>query len=225
MAVPSQPRYCCVAWVSILDRSNLSNLFRDPGMLDSRSTWRAAGFDVMDRSDPGKVMVARHADVRGYLFKKYSLESSKDEHENFPRRIEGARRVRGLIAARQLRGVIAPEKWLLKLPEAFSARGRSPHVLIAQELPLLDYDATKRAYGDISKETLYDLCVVLHAFKGLDSIAKNLPFTTDGRIAFIDTEHWLRNQDRKRLKLHIGSHLSSKRLKRAEEILKDLGRR
>jgi hypothetical protein len=198
---------------------NLGRLFHDPGMFASRGAWRASGFDVFDRTDLGKIMVARHASAPGYLFKQYSRESSKDAHENYPRRIEGARRVRELIAARGLRGVVAPEKWLHALPSEF---GRSAHVLIVEELALMDHDATKDAYGDISKDTLRDLCVVLHAFKGLDSIAKNLPFTTDGRIAFIDTEHWDRHRDRTHPKLHIGSHLSSKRRKLAEKTFEKL---
>jgi len=191
---------------------DLALLFRDPGMFDSRGAWRSAGFEVLERSDSHKVMVARHASAAGYLFKKYTPHKSlKDQHENYQCRIEGARRVRELIADRGLRGVVSPEKWLHDLPHA-------SHVLIVEELTLMDQDATKQAYGDISKGTLHDLCVVLHAFPGLDSIAKNLPFTTDGRIAFIDTEHWDRHRDRKYLRLHIGSHLSNKRLKRAEKL-------
>jgi hypothetical protein len=204
---------------------DLGQLFRDPGMFDSRDAWRDAGFEVFERSDPNKVMVARHAAARGYMFKKYTARKSfpsEDQTENYQRRIEGAQRVRELIADRGLRGVVAPEKWLHELPGSFGSRGHASHVLIVEEVPLMDQDATKRAYGDISKDTLRDLCVVLHAFKGLDSIAKNLPFATDGRIAFIDTEHWDRHWSRKELKLHIGSHLSSKRRKFAEKTFEQL---
>ena len=123
--------------------------------------------------------------------------------------------MRALIADHGLRGVVAPEKWIRELPASFGSRGHAAHVLIVEELSLLDQDATKLAYERISKETLRDLCVVLHAFKGLDSIAKNLPFTTDDRIAFIDTEHWKRHRKRTEVTLHIGAHLSSKRRKLA----------
>lgn len=198
---------------------DLSPLFRDPRMFASRAAWRAAGFDVPDRSDPNKVMVGRHAAVKGYLFKRYHPGSSKDAHtENYQRRIAGAQKVTELIAKHSLRGVIAPEKWLYELPREF---GRAEHVLIVEELPLKTDDGTKRAYADISEDTLHALCVVLHAFPGLDSIAKNLPFTKDGQVAFIDTEHWERHRDRK-LKLHIGSHLSSSRRKLAQKILEKL---
>lgn len=202
---------------------DLDPLFRDPGMFDSRDAWRDAGFDVLARSDPGKVMVARHASAAGYLFKKYTPSFAQaDQSENYQRRIEGAQRVRGIIADRALRGVVTPQKWLHELPRAFGSREQTAHVLIVEEVPLLDHDATKRAYRDISKDTLRDLCVVLHALPGLDSIAKNLPFTQDGRIAFIDTEHWDRHRDRRHLKLHIGSHLSSKRYRLAEKTLEKL---
>ena len=47
----------------------------------------------------------------------------------------------------------------------------------------------------------------------------NLPFTEDGKIAFIDTERWHRDKDYLRL---IGDHLPSDRRKQAEDVFKEL---
>jgi hypothetical protein len=50
-----------------------------------------------------------------------------------------------------------------------------------------------------------------------------VPFTKDGKIAFIDTEHWDRHGDRKKSQQrpflkYIGEYLSSDRMKFAKKM-------
>jgi hypothetical protein len=201
--------------------SDLSGLFHDPDMFDTPDDWRRAGFALIRESD-NKICVASHRSVGGYLFKKYvasgKRDSDSDQLENYATRVEGARRVRDLIATQRLRHVTVPRKWIRELPRAF---GRSAHILIVERLDILDDDASERAYGRISKDALGDLCVALHAFRGLDSTAKNVPFTTDGRIAFIDTEHWDRhsgNRNKRRFLKYLSEHLSSDRQRFAKKL-------
>jgi len=196
-------------------------LFRDVGMFESRKTWTAAGFRVVDRSNNGKIMVASHPSVRGLLFKKYASDISlEDQHKNYERRIEGARRLRSLVDARRLRHVAVPRKWLVELPRAFSRRGPS-HVLVVEQLDVLDDDQTAAAYRQIDPGVLAELCFVVFRFRGMDSNTKNIPFVADGRIAFIDTEHWDRGSSKSYLH-HINGQLSSDRRKMAKRIFEQL---
>jgi len=58
---------------------------------------------------------------------------------------------------------------------------------------------------------------VLFHFRGMDSSSQNVPILMDGRIAFIDTEHWDRSNNKSYLR-QIGAHLSSDRRKLAKTI-------
>lgn len=205
------------------------DLFQDPGMFDSSDDWADEGFRLLRASD-NKICVASHRSVDGYLFKKYvasgKRESLKDQLQNYQARLEGARRLRSLIDEKDLRHVAVPRKWLRELPSDFGSRKQPSHVLVVERLDILDDDETARAYGRIDDEVLRDLCVVLHAFRGLDSSLKNVPFTSDGRVAFIDTEHWERhndNRDKRRFLKYLGDHLSSDSFKLARKMWDQLG--
>jgi hypothetical protein len=188
-------------------------------MFDSRGSWGAAGFRVNDRSNDGKIMVGRHASVPGLLFKKYTDDvDQRDQNRNFERRIEGANYLRSFISSRHLSHIAVPRKWLLELPRPFKDKA---HVLVVEEFDLLGDGQTKAAYGRIDPEVLRDLCVVLFHFRGMDSIAKNIPFTVDGRIGLIDTEHWDRSTSKPYLH-RVGEYLSSDRRSLAKTILSRL---
>ena len=199
---------------------DLSRLFRDPDMFNSRDTFRSAGFEVLDRSNDHTIMVGRHKSLRGYLFKKYApVISLEEQHENYARRIECARRLLTFIDDRRLRHVVVPQKWLHELPRNFSSHTTRSYVLIVERLKLLDSDASKREYGRIDKNVLRDLCTVLFTFRGLDSTVSNVPFTNRGQIAFVDTDRW----DRQRAYLpHISKYLSRRRRALASKIFEKL---
>jgi hypothetical protein len=198
----------------------LQNFFVDPAMFSSTESFRRAGFEVPERGHD-LIMVGSHPMVKGYLFKKYKNHiAAKEQHENYLRRIDGARRLRSFIAERQLRHIITPQKWLYDLPPAFTAAGRDPHVLVVEQFQILDEAASIRAYGNIADAVLNELCEVIFRFRGLDSSARNVVFTTRGQIAFIDTENWSRKK--KRYFKFIREYLSKKNRKRAKRIFKKL---
>ena len=205
---------------------DLEKLFRDPDMFASRDDWGDAGFQVVARSHDSKIMVASHASVEGFLFKKYTSDVSlKEQHANYVRRIKGARELRSFLDAQRFRRVTVPQKWLYELPHAFCSRGRHSYVLVVERLDILDEEGTKQAYHRIDDVLLRELSAVVFKFKGLDSNAKNLPFTKDGRVAFVDTEHWDRHLDsrsRKPCLRHVYGYLSSDRLKRVKRIFEEL---
>jgi hypothetical protein len=202
-------------------------LFVDPDMFDSPEAFREAGFDVADRGHASdSIMVGRHESAPGYLFKKFNNDRRLDEQlENYQGRIEGARRVHALIDAQHLQRIVVPRKWLYELPPAFARKRKKrlqpSHVLVVDKIQIMDKDDSRRMYADIDPQTLRDLCVVVFHFNGLDSIVKNVPFTEDRKIAFIDTESWNRHEGRKPLK-YIREYLSSERWDQARDIFDEL---
>lgn len=194
---------------------DLRELFRDPEMFDSRSSWGAAGFEVLNRSSNGKIMVASHPLVRGLLFKKYPASvSQKDQRRNYECRLEGSRRLREFASRRGFCRIVVPRKWLVTLPGEFFYRDT---LLIAERLELLGSAQTVAGYRHIEAELLQELCTVLFHFRGMDSNTNNLPFLTGGRIGLVDTEHWDRGTSKDYLH-HVGEHMSSESRKRAKKI-------
>lgn len=211
------------------ETSDLGSLFRDRDMFDSAHDWSDAGFKII-RSSENKICVASHRDAPGYLFKKYvssgKRDSLKDQLENYETRVEGAKKLRSLIDDEHLQHVVVPRKWIRELPSRFSGKKNSSHIMVVQRLDLID--DSEREYRRISPDVLADLCVVLRSFRGLDSRANNMPFTTDGKVAFIDTEHWNRHagkshKQRKFLK-YVGEHMSGDRRKLAQRLFDGGGR-
>jgi len=195
---------------------DLPGLFRDPDMFDSRSSWAAAGFQVVNSK--GKILVAQHPSASGLLFKKYlSSVSQKVQHANYTCRLEGSQRLRAFAADRGLTRIIVPHKWIMPLPREFS----HSTILIAEQLEVLGSAQTAAAYQHIDMELLRQLCVVLFHFRGMDSNSSNLPFLTGGRIGLVDTEHWDRGTSKDYLH-HVREHMSSESRKAAKKIFHQL---
>ena len=201
---------------------DLASMFTDPVMFDSRRAWRRAGFDVFDPAKDTECMVAAHPAAPGYLFKKYPDDvPQRTQRENFAARAEGARRVAEVIRQHGLRHVVVPHKHVHDLPRSF---GKATQVLVVERLDIVGRDASEDLYHDASEEVLRDLLAVLVAYPGLDSNSKNVQFTRDGRIAFVDLENYKR-RDRPQVTLKsIGTYLSRGRLKIARKILGDMTR-
>ena len=164
-------------------------------------------------------MVASHRSAPSYLFKKYSDDiSQKEQRRNYAARIEGSRRLAEHIRREGLQHVIVPRKYLHPLPNSFN----KSFVLVVERLDVVGNDESERRYHDISEGVLRDLLRALVTFPGLDSNSKNVQFTRDGKIAFIDLENWNRC-DRDKVQLRsIGRYLSKDRRKLASRILDEL---
>lgn len=200
---------------------DIKGLFRDPDMFKSNSAWQKAGFEVRGRGERSDIMVASHPSTPGVLFKKYSKKIRlKDQRRNYQKRIKGADKLRALIAAQQLTRIIVPQKQLHELPSRFSRKDESAHVLVVDRLDLLDGSDSKQQYGQLDDEGLRQLCVVLCAFSGLDSGVRNLPFTSGGQIAFVDTERWESDREREVPLRHIRAYLSDDQRAFVDRIFK-----
>jgi len=196
-------------------------LFQDRHMFDSNRHWRKAGFSVDGEGVESNIMVASHPSAPGYLFKKYSKKVSlKDQNRNFRARIEGANKLRRFIATQGLSRIVVPQKSLLTLPSRFKRKGRDAYVLVVEKLDLLSGDESRKRYGKLDSEGLRQLCAAICRFRGLDSGVRNVPFTKDGRIAFIDTERWESKREGKVFLHRIRAYLDRDQQRRVDGLCK-----
>ena len=207
-----------------LPKLDYEGLFHDPRMFNSRSTFIAAGFDVMKQAAPHNIMVGRHPSVDRYLFKKYNRDVPLDEQEeNYHKRQRGAEKIQHVIDKYRMHRLAVPKKWIYELPDEFAERRQDSYVLIAERMDILSVDESARRYRTIDTATLDELCIMLFHFKGFDSAIHNLRFTTDGKIAFIDTESWDRSPRRDaRVMRRIIEELPRDLTKRVERMFKKL---
>jgi hypothetical protein len=175
---------------------HLEKLFLNPDMFLDQERFREAGFSVFTRMNRG-LMVASHPSIRHILFKKFKNEIPADSQlENYLSRIKGSRALRSFIGIKGLQNIVVPRKWLYPLPKAFAdpKTKKKTYILIVEEMDLCSRNENVRKYYSIEKSILRELCIVLHQFRGLDSILSNMPFTKKNKIAFIDTEKWSRKR-------------------------------
>ena len=195
---------------------DFSALFGSPSMFDSRKDWAAAGFTVFDRHDESRILVAEHSCAPGLLFKKYSSATTVDQCRNYEARVDGADKVREIVRSHGLKHVIVPKKWIIDLP---AIHGPCAHVLAVEKLDLLEVNEIKNRYRTIDAAVLRELCLVLFRLRGLDSIIDNVAFTSEGKLAFIDTEHWYGGRRRPYLR-HIRRYLSSDNRRFAKKLFR-----
>ena len=168
---------------------DLDSLFDRKSLFDSVGKLDRAGFQIV-RGSKDRVTVFGHRSLPGYLFKKFlgTVKHSYDKQlAKYTRRVTGARALRVHLDARNIDSIVVPRKWLCELPPRFRSDGRPEYIVVVEKYDLLEKDDTKRRYRKIPKTTIRDLCTIFFAFKGVDFAARNTPFTTAGKIAFIDT--------------------------------------
>ena len=169
---------------------NLDSLFQRKSLFDSIDNLAEAGFQIVRASTKGRVAVFGHPSLPGHLFKKFLRDANrpyKKQLASYERRVEGARALRGHLDALSIASIVVPRKWLCELPWRFRHDGRPQHVIVVEKYDLLERDATKKCYAALPKNTVRDLCTIFFAFQRVDFAVRNMPFTTDGKIGFIDT--------------------------------------
>lgn len=196
-------------------------LFTDPDMFDSRKAWRRSGFDVFDPGKDTEVMVAAHPSAPGYLFKKYTDEvGSTEQRDNYAARVEGAARLARFIEREQLAHVIVPKKYLHELPK--HVFGRKSLVLVVERFDLVGRDASEHRFRHVDEPVLRELVRVLVKFRGLDSNSKNIQFTPEGKIAFVDLENWDQGDRKATWLKSVGTYLSKDRRALAAKLIAEL---
>lgn len=159
-----------------------------------------AGFIVLKQKDRSFIVVATHPDIPGYLFKLHldselRLKRGKPGWYWFSKRVEGARDIARVISKKKLNLVRVPQKWLYPLPvhpdaPASEAYTRKNIILVAEYVPLLSKQQNLDAFKtQITRKHLDQIYTVLRKCGGSSIRPDNIPFDTQGRASFIDTEY------------------------------------
>jgi len=180
-------------------KSKLDCIFKQSRVLLSIQSMKKAGFTPVEPRKFTRLIVTSHPQLTGYILKVYldSQRNHKDrpEYVCWAKRVEGAQLIQKIINENGWNHLFkVPKQWIYALPSKptapkdFNSRN---FVLVEENMGLLSARENKKmwASGKITKELLSALFAIL-AQVGLRDCCKidNIPFSSDGRIAFIDTQ-------------------------------------
>ncbi len=174
-------------------KSKLDKLFNRSRVLSSSSSLKKAGFKNTRERRKG-LIVTGHSNTPGYLFKIYLETANVDELSLFMKRINGAILIRNALDKNDYNHIMkVPQKWLYAVPEPLGlSAGKFPkrYILVVEDMDIFSDDETRRLYKTIiTRDHLEALYTMLTTCLLSDSTwLPNIPFSHDGRIAFIDTE-------------------------------------
>jgi hypothetical protein len=180
-------------------KATLDAIFSESRVIFSQETLRKAGFDKVKPQEFTHLIVTKHPAIPGYVFKIYldtqRFHSDIPEYDVWKARIQGANLIREQIAARNLSHLMkVPQKWIYVLPHHPKApKDYYPKatLLIEDDMDILSRDDNFATWeSDVVTEELLTALYHLLADLGLKDCAKpdNIPFSHDGRIAFVDTQ-------------------------------------
>lgn len=181
---------------SMPEKDILDKIFSKRRVLASTKEMGKAGFVII--TDPKhKIIVAKHYKLKGYLFKVYLDPVETTDWIWWKKRIEGINVIQASINKHGYQSIMkTPKKWVYPVPAEPSPPAgahRSNFILVVEQMDILNSDANRKAYKKkMTKEKLHALYTVIMENKLIDSIyCDNTPFCSDGKLAFIDTEHSL----------------------------------
>lgn len=175
----------------------LDRLFANERPLLSLKSLQKAGFVKARPRKFTHLIVTRHPDIPGYIFKLYldaqRFPKGKEECFFWKQRIDGAEKLRRLIAKKGWKNIFkVPHKWIYATPK----KHLDPDypikytLLVEEDMDLVPDGENKKLWRRLSSRkklrALYSLLQTI----GLRDCAKpdNIPFSRDGKIAFIDTQ-------------------------------------
>lgn len=179
----------------------LDHIFSVKGVLKSIHRMKNAGFEILCYRQGRGLIVARHPSLKGFLVKAYLDIDHHPEWTKWVRRTRGSALLKNIIKENKTfkRYFRVPKKWIYRIPEKFRGRSQgenSPkeYILLVEDMNLVDKETNSLLYRNaLSYKAMDSLFVVLEKSGFSDSHPGNIPFTKEGKIAFIDTEftgHW-----------------------------------
>jgi hypothetical protein len=193
----------------------LDKLFSLRRVTTSHQAMKELGFSYKPPRTNQHLTAAKHPKLKGYLIKIFldTQDLKGREQDIWMHRIQGAQVIEKSIQAHHYEHLMkVPKKWIYPLPGQPSSQAgayRQNFILVVEDMDIYKYRKNKEQYlKSMTKEMIDALYIIIAENLLIDSIyIDNIPFSTDGRIAFIDTEHFLTK--RESLKLHrLGKHFS-----------------
>lgn len=177
-------------------KAKLDHIFHASRVTASRDSVRRAGFIFTEKQGAHGV-TAFHPELPGYVVKIMTDDNPiEDEWISFLQRINGAQVIQNAINEYGYKKYFkVPKKWIYPLPaEPRPFEGSYPRnfVLIVEDMKILPWLENRQAWkANKDKKILEALYRVLKKCGLTDSLRPhNVPFSRDGRIAFVDTAHY-----------------------------------
>ncbi|MBA3815500.1 MAG: hypothetical protein H0X29_03080 [Parachlamydiaceae bacterium] len=182
-------------------KQKLDKIFSESRASLNLANLTKAGFEKNKPRKVTKIIVTSHSLMPGFLFKLY-LDTQCEipecsELEFFIRRIEGANIIRKIITEHRLDSYFCvPKKWIYKIP----CQNLPPldciqrkYLLVVEDMDIYSKNENKIMWQ--SKRVTHALLDNLYLILWKSSLSdgakiSNIPFTSEGRIAFIDTQNY-----------------------------------
>jgi len=177
-------------------KAKLDAIFSKTRATTSIKTFKKAGFKYLTLRKWDNVIVAWHSKLKGHLVKVYLDDQiGIPDRETLMQRIYGADKIRAAINEFGYQKMFkVPKKWLYPLPDLpdpLPGLQRKKFIVVEEDMQIVSsYDNEHLWKKSVRKKTLAALFHLLETLGLKDSVyITNIPFSSDGRIAFVDTEH------------------------------------
>lgn len=171
----------------------LDVIFSQGNVTQDENSLVNAGFIIMHRQPTTHILVAKHPAIEGYLIKLYvetetRIKGDKPSSYWLINRCKGAKRIRKFIKEREIKHFSVPQKWIYPLPPHSGMK--HPIILIVQDMQLVSSKENKLAWKTlVTKKHLKELHSILQHGSGSYFLTGNVPYSTNGKFSFIDTEY------------------------------------
>lgn len=180
-------------------KKKLDRIFEKARASYDEHSLKKAGFSARKPRTNTQMTVARHPDLEGYLLKLVMDTIDRpEEWYDWRLRIAGAQVIRDSIIAHKFNHIMkVPNKWIYPLPlkpeppTLPSYAQRKYFILVVEDMNIVDHDENYFLWGSIAMtyEMMDAIYIVFEECGLYDSVFPfNVPFSEDGRLAFIDTE-------------------------------------
>jgi hypothetical protein len=176
---------------AVLDKIFWDSKFR---VLASENAMKKAGFIIKHYRKGKGLIIASHPLLKKYLVKVYLDTAPRSEWGFWVLRARGANFLRSLIDKNGFNHLMkVPFKWIYPVPRnpKQSIQGKFPKnfILVVQDMERIRNKESQNKYKyEITHEQLDALHHIILEGGLNDSHIGNIPFSVDGKIAFIDTE-------------------------------------
>lgn len=178
-------------------KKKLDKIFTASRVTAHERSVKAAGFTSPYHRPQSRMVVSRHKDLPGYLVKMFTDDQrSVADYTLMLHRIKGARSIQRSIEKHGYEHLFkVPKKWIYPLPAEpvpLIAKYRKNFIIVVEDANILPRKDNYRKWKSsaMSRERMKALYVVMKEQGLKDSVFPfNLPFSEDGKIAFIDTEY------------------------------------
>lgn len=178
-------------------KERLDRIFTSSRAIASKDAMYDAGFKDIHTGPFSHVTIARHKRLKGYLVKLFRDDQSNlEDWEQCSRRASGAKAIRIAIAVHGYSDYMkAPKKWIYPLPDhpaAFPGHQAKHFILVVEDMDILRHKSSHYEWKSpyLPYTLIHAVATIIQEVGLNDTIHDfNMPFSKDGRIAFIDTEH------------------------------------